>query len=124
MITAKQVLNGAAKRIEEKGWTQHCYARMAEEFPASAGWPAIPVGSPCGAEGNLAFTPIAETDVIGALRQQVARFGLKADHDVVDMAKEILRRDLGVENLAEWNDEPGRTKEQVIAALKAAAKLS
>ena len=123
-MTAKQVLIGAAQRIEEKGWTQHAYGRMAEEFPASAGWPAIPVGSPCGAEGNLASTPIAETDVIGALRQQVGRFGLRADHDAVDEAKAILRRRLGVENLAHWNDAPERTKEQVIAALKAAAKAA
>lgn len=119
MMTAKQVLTGAAKRLQEKGWTQGCYALTAEtrDFEGKK----LPAGMPCGAGGDLIDTPVAETDVIGAMRQMAGRFGVRADHDVVDMAKALLRNHLGVENLATWNDEDGRTKEQVIAALKAAA---
>lgn len=119
-MNAKQVLAAAAKRLETKGWIQGNYALMAEAVEATAdGKRRVPAGSACGAGGNLVGTPVGETDVIGALRQCGLRYP-----DVVDEAKEILRRSLGVDNLADWNDEDGRTKEQVIAALQKAARSS
>lgn len=118
-ITAAQVLSGAVERIQKYGWLQGCYAVTAEAVTASPVGRAIPAGTPCGAAGNLIGTEVGATDVIGALRQ--SKYG-RLDHVAVDEAKAVLRRDLGVDNLADWNDEPGRTKEQVIAALKAAAK--
>jgi len=117
-MTAKQVLVGAAKRIETKGWIQGGYARTAAAIPGEQGGRAVPAGSPCGAGGNLLGTPVAETDVIGAMRQVGGRI------DEVDAAKAALRKHLRVDNLADWNDAEGRTKEQVIAALNAAAKLA
>jgi hypothetical protein len=122
MMTVKQVLTGAAKRLQEKGWTQGCYGKMAEEFASTDGFAAVPAGSPCGAGGNLVGIPVAETDVIGALRQQAGWRASDAANAIVDEAKALLRRHLAVDNLATWNDEEGRTKEQVIAALKAAAR--
>lgn len=38
-------------------------------------------------------------------------------------AKEQLERHLGVTDVIAWNDTPGRTKDEVIAALRAAAEL-
>lgn len=124
MMTAKQVLNGAAVRLARKGWLQGCYAVTAEDVQASSAGRKVRAGSPCGARGNLLGTEVGATDVIGALRQ-MSRWSPgnseAATDDAVDEAKAILRRFLGVENLADWNDEEGRTKEQVIAALKGAA---
>lgn len=114
-MTAREVLNGAAKRLLDKGWIQGCYALTAEarDFEGKK----LPSGMPCGAAGDLIDTPVAQTDVIGALRQ-VGKRHPKA----VDEAKAALRREVGAENLADWNDDEARTVEQVVAALKAAAK--
>jgi hypothetical protein len=55
--------------------------------------------------------------VIGAIRCVAGLF----DFGLGDRAKQTLASHLGVTNLADWNDAPERTKEQVIAALSAAA---
>ena len=41
-------------------------------------------------------------------------------------AKEVfprLKKYLGVTRVDDWNDEPGRTKEQVVSALRGAARM-
>lgn len=119
-MTTKQIFKGAAERLRTKGWCQGSYGRMAEGVMAmkqdgGKTCRAVPAGSPCGAAGNLLGTPVAETDVIGALRQVG-----KSDPNV-DKAKAQLADMLGVNNLADWNDEDGRTADEVIAALELAA---
>jgi hypothetical protein len=115
-MTTNQILKGAADRLRAKGWCQGHYAELAETFDGAAvGMQMVPAGSPCGAAGNLAHTPVAATDVIGALRQ------VGGNDPNVDVAKAKLRKRLKVDNLADWNDEEGRTVEQVIAALERAA---
>lgn len=115
-MSPNEILLAAAKRIETKGWLQGCYAVTAEGVDGTSKGRPIPAGSPCGAAGNLLGTPVAETDVIGAIRQ----VGIHHDVAVLD-AKAKLLDFLHVDNLADWNDEPRRTKKQVIAALNGAA---
>lgn len=114
-MTVKEICNGAAERLLTKGWCQGQYGRLAEGVAAFKDQRAVPAGSPCGAGGNLIGTPVAETDIIGALRQ------VGGGDPNVDRAKEKLRKILGCANLADWNDDDGRTVDEVIAALRKAA---
>ena len=115
-MTTKQILKGAAERLKTKGWCQGSYGRMAEGVAASKDvGRAVPAGSPCGAGGNLLGTPVAETDIIGALRQ------VGGNDPNVEAAKKQVRRVIGGGNLADWNDAEGRTVDEVIAVLEKAA---
>jgi hypothetical protein len=55
----------------------------------------------------------------GAIREAVD--GTLAKTSPLDRARGLLKKHLGVKYIAVWNDDPGRTKEQVIDALETAA---
>lgn len=60
--------------------------------------------------------------VIGLVRKVVGTFDGSTKEDPLAVPLRLLARRLHVVSLTEWNDEPGRTKEEVIAGLRAAAR--
>lgn len=92
-----QILLDAATRLETHGWIQGAYAK--DSFGKIGRVQSIPAPQ------------LRETCVIGALIAVDAYGEL-----------EVLRESLGVIAVADWNDDPKRTKSEVIAALRKAAK--
>jgi hypothetical protein len=101
-MTAKEVLNAAANRIEKLGWCQGSYGVSSE-------------GKPCRTRRMGFETDVVQTDLLGAIR-------FIDNREPGDEAKSLVQTLLSKENLADWNDDPKRTKEQVIALLRKAAK--
>lgn len=103
-MTAQQdVLRKAAELIEKFGWTQGTLARAE-------------MGNPCGELSPFATCFCA----IGAVR--------RATHLVAGSSREVFHRAIGLfcdavetNNVPRWNDTAGRTKEEVIDALRRAA---
>lgn len=94
----QQILNRAADIIEQAGWTQGALA-------------LDDAGRPTGS-----LSPIAACYcTIGAI--QKAASGHKR---VIEHADAALRTHLGIQDTVMWNDKAGRTKEEVIAALRGA----
>lgn len=99
-VTAADVLNRAADLLGEWGWCKGA-ARHEDSFCLL---------------GAIAF----------AANGYPPRSSAITDADCTDLyvtAKEILRPFTGGE-LGIWNDEPGRTKEQVVAKLREAARAA
>ena len=92
------ILNRAADIIEQTGWTQGAIALDAAGNPTSALSPAA-----------VCFC------TIGAIRKAAG-----GHHRVSFYANNILKTRLGIRDTAVWNDTAGRTKEEVIAALRGA----
>lgn len=103
-MTAAEILEAAAKRLETVGWLQ---------------------GSYCPLDQSLRDKPenIKATDVTGALRLAGGGHWVGENDDAIAEAKEALRAQIGGGSLADWNDDKKRTKEQVIAKLMATAKI-
>ena len=97
-MTVGWVLLGAAARLRHCGWTQGAYARDA-------------AGTPTGSRMPDAVCWCLD----GALRA-TADF----DVDAADIARDALASALGM-SVTAWNDSPGRTKDEVIAALETVA---
>jgi hypothetical protein len=99
MKTVSQILNEAADLLEQPGaWTQGKDAR-----------------NELGAGTYSADLRACSFCILGAIRR-VGGTG----HDRWK-AVGALCRSLGIENIAEWNDAPERTQEEVVAALRASA---
>ena len=92
MSAVAGVLNGAADLIERDGWIQ---------------------GEPRGADGRLCMVR-ALGDVIGGATPWRS--------DLYDAATAALQETTGVFLVSAWNDQSGRTKAEVVAALRAAAE--
>lgn len=103
-----QILLRAADRIEKLGWCQHNYG-VGENGNARR------PGGLFDKEPDQ--SPVRETCPIGAIRA-VAGNDDKAGNE----AKARLYAFLGVKNLADWNDDPKRTKAEVVAAMRKAAQ--
>lgn len=94
-MTPREVLLAAADHIEAHGWTQGKWGHK---------------GEPCCAEGAI---------VVAVQQQQGYIFGpLWA---VSLAAKQLLRNTLS-QQITSWNDAPGRTRDEVVRALREAAR--
>ena len=97
MSAVADVLNGAADLLEREGWWQGDYRG-----------------------------PNGETCVDGALVRAVGQQPggiMEGDVGLSYLAAvKVLRHHLGREFVSAWNDDPQRTKAEVVAALRAAAE--
>lgn len=112
-------LRDAADRLDTKGWNQGAYGISSKGSGhlvrvGRGGQMLVWKPTPKYPKNIEEETPVT-TDVIGAIRCTAG------DDDEGDKAKAKLAKHLKVDNLADWNDEPGRTREQVVAALRACA---
>jgi hypothetical protein len=94
-ITAADTLNRAADLLEEFGWCQNALGSKALGEMCA-------VGALCDAHKDLGAGPEIFRDVLGAL-------GLPLTETAAD-------------KLAGWNDASGRTKDQVVARFREAAR--
>jgi hypothetical protein len=99
-MTPEQALSAAADLIESRGWTTRYYAR--NESGQSV----------CYRDDRAAC--YCAMGAIGAVANR--------DYDLDEAACNRLRRSLGIDSIAEWNDAPGRTAEEVVTALRKAAE--
>lgn len=97
-MTPQEVLLKAADLIENNGWTQNFMARNVEGLSVNQ----LSIEASC-------FC------ILGAM------LNISGNH--ADDAAKILRDHLNIPHIAMWNDNPSRTKEEVINALREAAKL-
>lgn len=93
---SKEILVAAADHIEANGWQQFSYGRL---------------GGPCCLLGAIA----AGARVVS--RQKALGFDLVWTSHAVD----LFRGRTGILKAGAWNDELGRTKEEVVAKLREAA---
>lgn len=109
--SVKEILNAAADLLERPGaWTQGDYARD-------------DVGLGIGEFSEIeiekgGFEPACFC-MIGAVNR--AR-GSDLDASLWGALRRPIWDVLGEQNIADWNDAPGRTQAEVVAALRAAAK--
>jgi hypothetical protein len=97
------ILECAAKLIETKGWTQGSYARDANDGAVSS----LDKNAEC-------FC------IIGALSHVSLGYDSNTRRKAYQFATNIIHN----ERLTTWNDDPARTKEEVITFLKSAAELA
>lgn len=90
--TARDVLLGAARLIEERGWLQHNYRG--------------PNGERCATSALLA----------------AAHFRISQPNPAYCEANRRLERVIRDRSVTGWNDKPGRTEAEVLAALRQAAE--
>lgn len=113
-------LRAAADRLDTKGWNQGAYGISSKgtgHLVRTGGGGRILVHKPSPKfPRNIEEETPVTTCVVGAIRC------CAADDEEGDKAKAKLAAHLGVDNLSTWNDEPGRTREEVSAALRAVAK--
>jgi len=102
-MTVSELLDAAADLIERSGWTQKTSARDAD-------------GTPCALNQGVAFCPIGAIDWADWV----------ADHDwsLVFDAFSALADAIGGGQVAVWNDAPDRTQDDVVTALRTAAKAT
>ena len=94
-MTPREVLLAAADHIEAHGWTQGKWGHA---------------GEPCCAEGAIvAVLEGRGTGVFGPLWEAACD------------AKQLLRNVLPTQ-ITSWNDAPGRTRDEVVRALREAAR--
>jgi plasmid stability protein len=98
----RALLLDAAEVLRTKGWTQRTYARDAEGAPVGE-W----------SRGAVCFCSV------GALRCAAASAG-SSSHAEYE-AREALSRAMGGNRVPAWNDYPGRTLDEVLAAFARAA---
>lgn len=101
---ARKDLNDAADLIEKTGWTIDACARNAEGKDVKSNAPDA-----------CAFC------VSGALRRVTCETRSRPGQRYLAAAN-MFTRFVGTESIAEWNDEGGRTKDEVIKALREAAR--
>jgi hypothetical protein len=99
-LSIAEVLTRAADLLEKPGaWTQGAFARDIHGHPIR-----------CESEDAASFC------AIGAL------YSLRVGSWMADSCERRLSKFKRVEMFAEWNDAPGRTQAEVVAALRAAAE--
>lgn len=94
-MTPKEVLSAAHQLLLEKGWTRYASARNAAQEPVPAVDPTAVSFCIIGAITAVAPNPVAR-----------------------DAAHKLLRRRLGNQFVSAWNDDPSRTKEEVLELLE------
>lgn len=104
VLGVAEVLDRAADLIEPVGaWTQHVFARNAAGKPT----------------GLSAFSgPPVCYCALGATSYAAG------DNSAADSAADALLRDIVGGDIDEWNDAPGRTQAEVVAALRSAAEAA
>jgi hypothetical protein len=102
MVNVKEALQRAADHIETVGWTQRQAFDRSDDRPLDA-CPACALG----ALDLACFAPNYREGSLEAYREGV----------------QLLRDATGAIAIPEWNDAPGRTKEEVVAAFRKAASL-
>lgn len=102
-MTPSEILLKAADLIEQKGWTQGAYARSGE-FEVSS----LHREATCYCTIGAIICATGEARMLG--------------RGVVDGTKARLFAMIGDHDIVSWNDTPGRTKEEVVEALRRAAQ--
>ncbi len=100
-LTASDVLDAAADYIEEHGWVQGQYANLDGAVCVSGAICAILTGDPCG----------YKTGFKSPFRPSPEKIFLECNQ-------------IYTESIGDWNDAPGRTKEDVVSGLRLAGKKS
>lgn len=100
MNRAKELLEDAKQLIIKKGWTQLYYARNAEGYPVEAMDESA---------ASFCIVGALERASLYAYRGSDLRGARKAIHLVVSRGA-----------IADYNDEPGRTKDEIVALFDAA----
>lgn len=125
-VTAADILRGAARYLDLRGWTQHVYygGTAADAFPPACADGALGMAS----YGYCCLVPGDNTDDPG---HRVYRRALDCLSDYLDRSEATLTLvpafgpdDEPVEyrpDVFDWNDRDGQTAETVIATLRAAA---
>lgn len=101
-MTTRAVLLKAAEHIERHGWQQNEYGQN---------------GRPCCAAGAM----MQVTNHLSSMRVLTRSFVALVRHLGLKQAPNDLSYNHLVGSIANWNDAPGRTGDEVIAALRAAA---
>lgn len=113
-MTPEEILSGAIEVIERDGWFQgnifqYPDALGPEEYvEASKKAPVCSIG----AIYRAAYGRCLEINFTEAGEELCASVGV---------AMNKLKRTLGIDGIAHWNDDPARSKEDVILAMKQAA---
>ncbi len=107
MSQAQEILEAAAEILERMGWTQDTLARDAE-----------------GNETHPCDEDVACLCMVGAMYRACGfSTAVEMPSEVLHRLRDaIFARDERDLSPAEWNDQPGRTKEEVISLLREAAK--
>jgi hypothetical protein len=109
-MTPQDILSGAADIIEQNGWHQGGYATA----PAADG----------GTRDTCPTDPNATCFCVFGAMRRVLNLGdnvpIYSSH-AYRTARNLLSNVIGDRRPAEWNDAPGRTKGEVVAALRADA---
>jgi hypothetical protein len=92
---ARERIRKAANLIETRGWTQHVMARDA------AGKPTARFNDPLAAS----YCTLGAINAVGGGIEEVW----------------LLERETGIRDIPNWNDDPERTKEDVVAVLRKVA---
>jgi len=103
-MNPSDILTAAAERLAKEGWMQGAY---------------------CAIDRSLCHTTpdsIGPTDLTGAIRAVNGGWWNHESDDAKAEAKEAVRDAIGGGYLGDWNDEDGRTVEEVIGILKLAAE--
>ena len=105
-MRTRDILRKTAKLLEEKGWTKYYYA------VDKKGQPVPPLSSKA-----YSFC------LVGALCRIVDKDPLSGFFGDCKKTKPIIKKlNVKVGELSNWNDDPKRTKEEVIKALRKAAR--
>lgn len=99
-MTPQDVLRQAADLIERTGWCRRAFAR--DKRRRVVGFYSKDACRFC---------------VRGAI-YRVGGAGLNGD------IERLLKRHIGTRHISDWNDAPGRTKDEVIATLRRAAEMA
>lgn len=106
-MSTAEILVQAADLIEERGWNQGDYV------------------NDCGGLCTFGALYIAVGLTPAFIRTDEADQRALAALTVVDEAAQALRQHVGRDvGISEWNDAPGRTKAEVVTALRAAAQVA
>jgi hypothetical protein len=115
--TTADDLRKAATVIKANGWTQDALYERFSNLP--------PQLSPCCAIGALGVAVSGHPAGIWSLRNEQAQKLSYEEREVRNRrdlaARRALSAHLGAVEVAAWNDTPGRTRAEVIAAFEAAA---
>ena len=99
-----EILTAAANRLADKGWLHGSYTKNEESL--------------C----HTAPQDIGATDLTGAIRLVDGGWWNHDSDDAKAAAKEAVRDAIGGSSLGDWNDEDGRTVEEVIGILRLASE--
>lgn len=108
--SASKILNGAARLIEEKGWQQGSVEPVPQECLATALEHSFRENEYSIVDFNYAREALSQV-------LQIPRDPIKLPGDPLDVP-------YWGRHLMEWNDAPGRTKNEVLKSLESAAVMA